>query len=162
MIIRLLKRVFKNERARGNVLVTGVIVMTLLSVLGVVLVSRMIIDSHASANRAIGTRAFYLADGGLQFARRRLMLFPINMADWDTTLSIGNGTIVVNVRQDQIRYPDYSTKPYVYRITSTATIGDATRQVEEIRVRRRFPWEGPQIINGEFLIWRETVINEEF
>lgn len=160
MIIRLLKRVFKNERARGNVLVTGVIVMTLLSVLGVVLVSRMIIDSHASANRAIGTRAFYLADGGLQFARRRLMLFPINMADWDTTLSIGNGTIDVSVRQDRIRYPTFWNRPYVYRITSTATIGDATRQVEEIRRRKRDAAD--PTTNGEFLIWRETVINEEF
>jgi hypothetical protein len=113
---------------------------------------RMIIDAHAASKRLVSTKAFYLADGGIQYARRYLW----NGNSAETTLgpvSIGDGTVTIEITHEEIYYGSiFSTD--VYRIISTATVGPATRSVVEMRLRGGGS-------DKEFLLWQERVADEE-
>ena len=61
-----------SDDTKGNALVMGIATITLLSIFGVVMAERMIIDAHAAAKRVVATKAFYVADGGIQYGRRYL------------------------------------------------------------------------------------------
>ena len=159
MRFRLLGKILDSDDDMGNVLVMGVVTITILSIFSVVMVSRMIIDAHTSANRVLSSKAFYLADGGIQWGRRYL-------ANGDTIetdlgpISIGDGAVSVQIRRTQIRYPSSSSDDQtdVYSITSTAAVGSAIRQIEEFRYR------DPEVASGkvdkEFLLWRDAVADE--
>ncbi len=145
----------KRDNAMGNVLIIGVMVMILLSMFGVVMVGRMVVDAHTSGNRVVAAKAFYLADGGIQWGRRYLH----NGHSASTTLgptSYGEGTVTVQISRTSIRYPTvtfWGNQPNVYVITSTATVLNTTRQIEEIRYRG-----GGN--DKDFLLWREVVADE--
>lgn len=144
----------KRDSARGNVLIMGIAVITLLSMFGVVMVSRMIIDSNIAAHNVLGTQAFYLADSGIQVGRRYLWLgntASVNLG----THSIGNGTVTVQVDRTTAYYEGYDAgdRENVYRITSTATVGPTTREVEELR------WRGGGN-DKNIMFWREAVADE--
>ena len=152
---RWFKKLIGNDNTLGNVLIIGVMVMIILSLFGVTLVGRMIVDAHTSANRVVASKAFYLADGGIQWARRYLH----NGNSAATTLgpiSVGDGTVTVDIEQTRVRYPVvtfFGNRPNVYRIVSTATVGGTTRQIEELRYRG-----GGN--DKQFLLWREAVADE--
>ena len=152
---RCLKKITSDDNTLGNVLIIGVMAMIILTLFGVTLVSRMVIDAHTSANRVVATEAFYLADGGIQWGRRYLH----NGNSANTTLgpmNFGNGTVTVTVQRTSIRYPTVTllgNHPDVYIITSTATVKGTTRQIEEIRYRGGGT-------DKDFLLWREAVADE--
>ncbi len=130
---------------------TVVIVISILTMFEALMASRMIIDANATAKRLVTHRAFYLADGGIQWGRRRLSQSTSN-----TTLgpiSVGGGTLTVQNQQTTIRNTYSLTSVNVYKITSTAVVGEATRQVEEIRYRGGGT-------DKDFFHWRETVADE--
>lgn len=152
ILSRLLKEIFNNESQAGNALIAGIAVLTVLSIFGIVMSGRMIIDSKGTSKRVVTTKAFYLADGGIQLGRRYLWNGPATPAE--TTLgpySIGDGTITVDITHERIDYGGYLD---VFRIISTATVGPATRSIVEMRVRG-----GGN--NKNFLLWRERVADEE-
>lgn len=141
----------KNDSTRGNIVVTVALVVSILTMFGALMASRMIIDANASSKRLVATRAFYLADGGIQWGRKRLTISTSN-----TTLgpiSIGGGTLTVQVQQATVRNTYSLTSVDVYRITSTATVGESTRQIEELRRRGGGS-------DKDFFYWRETVVDE--
>ena len=150
-----LKRLIRKDSTMGNVLIIGIMTITILTLFGVVMVGRMVVDAHTSANRLVATKAFYLADGGIQCGRRYLH----NGNSAATTLgpfNIGEGTVTVQIERTTIRYPTVSffgNQPDVYIITSTATVLNATRQIEEIRYRGGGT-------DKDFLLWREAVADE--
>ena len=149
------KKIVGNDSTLGNVLIIGVMVMIVLSLFGVTLVGRMIVDAHTSANRVVASKAFYLADGGIQWARRYLH----NGNSAATTLGpigLGDGTVTVTIDRTSVRYPSVSffgNRPDVYRIVSTATVTGTTREIEELRYRGGGS-------DKQFLLWREAVADE--
>lgn len=120
----------------------------------------MIIDAHAASKRIVSTKAFYLADGGIQLGRRYLWHDPDSNPEASEqnplgTYSIGDGTITVYITHERIYYPGSSTED-VYRIISTATVGPATRSIVEMRIRN-----GGHSDEKDFLLWHERVADEE-
>lgn len=143
---------FRFHGSRGNVLVMGVMIISLMTVLGMAMLSRMVTDSHVSANKAIAMQSFYLADGGIQLGRRWL----VNNSSATTIgpLTIGNGTVRVTVETTTDRIGSSSSTD-VYRITSTGTVGTTSRQIIELRKRGN-----PN--NKSFLLWMEAVADQDF
>ncbi len=134
--------------SEGNVLIMGVMVISILSMFGVSMTYRMIIDSDISARLVAGNRAFYLADSGIQWGRKYLVSNSAN-----TTLGpfyIADGEVTVDIVQTTVRYPDPNTVVNIYRITSTATVGPTARIIEELRYRGGGT-------DKDFLLWREDV-----
>lgn len=151
-MLHLLRNVFAEERSRGNTLVAAVLVVSVMSMFGGGMVARMIMDSNSSAQKVVSERAFYLADSGIQWARKYLA----NGNSAATTLgplNIGSGTVTVVIQQTTIRYTYSLTSISVYKITSTATVGNTTRVVEEMRRRGGGT-------DKDFFLWREAVANE--
>jgi len=143
----------REERTRGNALVAAVLVVSIISMFGAIMTGRMIVDANVSAQKLVATRAFYLADSGVQWARRYLA----NGNSAATTLgplSIGGGTVTVVLTQTTIRYTYDLTSTDVYKIVSTATVGNTTRVVEELRRR------GGGGSDKDFFMWRESVADE--
>ena len=135
-------------RSEGNVLIMGVMVISILSMFGVAMTYRMIVDADISARLVAGNKAFYLADSGIQWGRKYLVS---NSAA--TTLGpfyIGDGDVTVEIEQTTALYPDDATSVNIYRITSTAVVGPTTRIVEELRYRGGGT-------DKDFLLWREDV-----
>jgi len=129
-------------------LITGVIMLSFLTLYGAVLMARMILDADSSARRLITTRSLYLAEGGIQWGRKYLTnntsattLGPINYA---------GGRLTVVIEQGSVRYPNYNTSTNVYRITATAEVGETRRVIEEVRYRGGGS-------NKQLMYWREAV-----
>ncbi|MFH0766427.1 MAG: hypothetical protein V2A61_08430, partial [Calditrichota bacterium] len=122
--------------------------ISLLTMFGAVMLNRMVIDSNISAKKVLGTQAFYLADAGIQMGRRYLKFN--STATTIGPLSIGSGTLTIQVQLTQVAIGSFSDKTNVYRILSTATVGPTTRQIEEIRSRP----------NKVFVMWHENVADE--
>jgi len=141
-----------DERERGNALVAAVLTVSIISMFGAIMMGRMIIDANASAQKLVGTRAFYLADSGIQLGRKYLA----NGSSAATTLgplTIGSGTVTVAIAQTSIDYTSSLNNVDVYRITSTAVVGNTTRVVEELRRRGGGT-------DKDFFMWHETVADE--
>ncbi len=122
-----------SDSTHGNVLITVIIVVTIMTVFGGVMVSRMILDAHAAVRMLNATRAYDLADSGIEWGLRYLTISTSN-----TTLgalSIGGGSVTVSVQQTTVYYTSSLTSTDVYQITSTATVANCTRQIEELRYR---------------------------
>jgi len=136
------------QNSSGNVLIMGVIVVLILSMLGVVMNYRMIVDADISSRLVVGNRAFYLADSGIQWGRRYLLnnSAPTTLGP----LSIAGGEVTVEIINFSVRYPDPNTQFNLYLITSTASVGPTTRIIEELRYRGGFT-------DKDFLLWREDV-----
>ena len=118
----------------------------------------MIIDAHAASKRVVSTKAFYLADGGIQLGRRYLWHDPDpnpEAAEREPlgTYSIGDGTVTVYITHERIDYGGYTN---VYRIISTATVGPATRSIVEMRKRN-----GGGGDEKDFMLWQERVADED-
>jgi len=150
VILKTYLRLFYRSQ-KGNILLSAVIVMIILSMFGGIMVSRTIVDSSASAKKLIATRAFYLADAGIQWARKYLVtntaattLGPINY---------GGGTLTVKIEQTSIYLTYNLNNISVYKFTSTAIVGNTTRVIEEMRYRGGGS-------DKDFILWREVVTNE--
>ena len=153
MISRLLNKFFTSDSQAGSALIAGIATLTVLSIFGVVMSGRMIIDAKAASKRVVTTKAFYLADGGIQWGRRYLWN---GNTDPDTLgpVSVGDGTVTVIITREKIYYSSMWSSTDVYRIISTATVGPATRSIVEMRYRG-----GGN--NKNFLLWRERVADED-
>lgn len=153
MLSGLLKKLAANENTMGNALVAGILAITLLSIFGVVLAERMIIDAHAAAKRITSTKAFYAADAGVQVGRRWLCL---NKGNKDSPplgpYTIGQGSVTTYVEKARANY--FLDNLKVFRITSVGTAGEATRGILELR------WNKGEL-KKEFLLWREFVVDED-
>jgi Tfp pilus assembly protein PilX len=152
-----MKRRF-SDSARGNVMIMGVAVISLLSMFGVVLTSRMVVDANTSGKRINGSQAFYLSDAGIQWGRKYLK----NGGTANTTLgplSLGTGTVTVTVRQEQDFWLDWhlAAQTDVYEIISTAQVGNAQRQIMEIRKRGA----GGGYADKQYMAWREDA-NDDY
>jgi len=145
------RHLFTGESAGGNVLITVVLVISILTMFGALMASRMIIDANATSKRLVTHRAFYLADGGIQWGRKRLAINTGNITLGP--ISIGGGTLTVSVQQTTIQNTSSLNDVNVYKITSTAVVGESTRQVEEIRYRGGGT-------DKDFMYWHETVVDE--
>jgi len=150
LISRLLNRFFTSDKQAGSALVAGIAVLSVLSIFGVVMSGRMIIDAKSTSKRVVASKAFYLADGGIQWGRRYLWN---GNTDPDTLgpVSIGDGVITVEIDTVEI---NYGGNQNIYRITSTATVGPTTRSIVEMRHRGGAS-------DKQFLLWRERVADEE-
>ena len=140
------------DNARGNVMIMGVAVLSLLSMFGVVLTSRMVVDANTSGKRVNGSKAFYLSDAGIQWGRRYLK----NGGTANTTLgpmALGGGTVTVTVRQESRYWLDWhaAAQTNVYEIISTASVGGTSRRTMEWRKRGA----GGGFANKQFMTWRE-------
>ena len=144
------KKVIANtsDGSQGNVLIMGVMVISILSMFGVSMTYRMIVDADISARLVSGNKALFLADSGIQWGRKYLVS---NSAA--TTLGpfyIGDGEVNVEVELTTALYPDENTSENVYRITSTAIVEPTTRIIVELRYRGGGT-------DKDFLLWREDV-----
>lgn len=135
----------------GNVMIMGVILVALLTMFGSAMLSKMIVDSNISALKISGAKAFYLADSGIQLGRRYLVFNSGNRSFGP--LSIGQGSVTVVVEKTREYYPDRWSRKDVYKITSTATVGETTREVMELRYRGGWA-------DKDFMLWRENVASE--
>ncbi len=135
----------------GNVMIMGVLLASLLAMFGSVMLSRMIVDADISARKISGSKAFYLADSGIQLGRRYLVFSNSNTSFGP--LDIGAGSLTVEIERTTAYYPNADDEENVYRITSTATVGNTTRQVMELRYRGGGD-------DKDFMLWRENVADE--
>ncbi len=143
----LIKRILSKARSeRGIILITGVMMLSFLGLFGSVILSRMITDSDASMRRVVTARAFYLADAGIQWGRKRLV--TTTTAGTLGPITIGSGTIQVEITQTSIRVGNQNKN--VYRLESTGTVGQSIRVIEEFRYRGGGT-------DKQFLLWREVV-----
>jgi hypothetical protein len=152
-LLRFPKKVHE-DGTRGNALVTAVIVVSIMSMFGSLITSRMILNANSSAKQLVGNRAYYLAESGIEWALKYMK----NGSTANITLgpySIGGGTVTVVFRQTTIDYSSALTNTDVYQITSTATIGGTTRVIEELRSRG-----GAN--DKHFYYYREVVDSEDF
>ena len=148
-----LKKILKHDNSHGNMLLVGVMVVTLLSMFGVTLVSRMVTDAHAAGRKVTISRAFYLADAGIQYGRRYLALGntaattlgPVNLA---------GGVFTVNIERTDERIGSYWNNEDVYKITSIAAVGPSTQEIVELRHR------GGGGVDKEFRVWWQSVGDE--
>jgi hypothetical protein len=128
------------------ILLTGVMMLSFLGLFGSVILSRMITDADASMRRVVTARAFYLADAGIQWGRKRLV--TSSSATTLGPITVGSGTITVVISQTSIKLGNANTN--VYRIESTGEVGESTRVIEELRYRGGGT-------DKDFLLWREVV-----
>lgn len=136
---------------RGNVLLMVVMLMVVFSVFGAAIASRFLVDAHITAQEINSTRAFYLAESGIQWARRYL----VNNSN-STTLgpvSLGGGTVRVQIIQTTLVWPRWGNNYSVYQIVSTGTVGNAKRTIEEFRARG-----GSH--DKKLIFWREVVSSQ--
>ncbi|NQU06516.1 MAG: hypothetical protein HQ568_10515 [Calditrichaeota bacterium] len=108
-------------------------------------------DSNISARAIHGNRAFYLANSGIQWGRAYLSYYDDEV--FLGPFEIGGGTIMVEISHLEIDYPNVFNRIDVYRIFSTALVGESERQVVEFRSREPGT-------DGDFLFWRETVSHQ--
>jgi hypothetical protein len=141
----------KPDSAAGNILITAVLIISILSMFGAVMSARMISDADATARYVNGNKAFFLADAGVQWARRYLVGSTANKTFGPAT--VGGGRVTVQIQQDNIYTSSGMADQDIYRITSTATVGNTTRQVEEFRYRG-----GAN--DKDFMLWRENTADE--
>jgi len=141
----------------GNVMIMGVMAITLLSVFGVTLVSRMIVDSNAAAKRINASQAFYLADAGIQLTRRYLKNGFTADTTWNN-IPLGAGTYTVVFNDTTVYWMGNGGGDTlrVYQTISTGTVGCATRRI--IELRKRVTEVG--FNDKQFITWREDVQNE--
>lgn len=142
----------------GNVMVMGVMVISLLTMFGVVMTSRMVIDANITGKRINATRAFYMAESGVQWARRYLVLNTPGSSVSLGTMTLPGGSVSVQIQRTTIYYLGYlnTDEKMVYQIVATASSGEATRQIEEYR--RRGTWTPVK----KFEFWREAVVDENY
>jgi len=154
-----MKRRF-SDSARGNVMIMGVAVISLLSMFGVVLTSRMVVDANTSGKRINGSQAFYLADAGIQWGRRYLKNSGSPAADTTlNSMSLGAGTVTVTVQQEQDFWLDWHLAAQIntYEILSTAQVGGTQRRIMELRKRGA----GGGYTDKQYLAWREDA-NDDY
>jgi len=147
-----LRKLFDDEHTKGNALVAAILVVSVITMFGAVMTGRMIVDANVSAQKVVGYRCFYLADSGIQLGRKYLA----NGSSAATTLgpfTIGAGSVTVRIEQTSVDHTSSLTNVDVYRITSTATLGNTTRQVEELRRRGGGT-------DKDFFMYHETVADE--
>ena len=150
-----LKKILKHDNSYGSMLLVSLMVVTLLAIFGVTIVSRMVIDAHAAGRKVTISRAFYLADGGIQYGRRYLALGN-TAATTIGPINLAGGTFTVNIEETQERIGVYTNNEYVYKITSTATVGPSTQEIVELR-HRNPPGGG---VEKEFRVWWQSVGDE--
>ena len=141
----------KPDSTAGNILITAVLIISILSMFGAVMSARMISDADATARYINANKAFYLADAGVQWARRYLVTTTVNKTFGPAT--VGGGRVTVQITQDNVYTSSGLANQDIYRITSTATVGNTTRQVEEFRYRGGGT-------DKDFMFWRENVADE--
>ncbi len=152
-----LKKILKHDNSYGNMLLVGVMVVTLLSMFGITLVSRMVTDAHAAGRKVTISRAFYLADAGIQYGRKYLAVTPSATVPVITTLgpvNLAGGSVTVVIRKTREYINSYWIKKNVYKITSTATVGPSTQEIVELRHR------GGGGVDKEFRVWWQSVGDE--
>ncbi len=149
-----LKKILKHDNSYGNMLLVGVMVVTLLSMFGITLVSRMVTDAHAAGRKVTISRAFYLADAGIQYGRRYLTFGNNPSATTIGPINLAGGTVTVNIERTEERIGSYWNNERVYKITSTATVGPSTQVIVELRHR------GGGGVNKEFRVWWQSVGDE--
>ncbi len=151
---KVIKKILSNDNSLGNVLITGVVVMTMLSMFGLTLVARMVVDSNVSAMRVVGTKSYYLSEAGVNMGRRYLWLG--NTADQTlgpVALGEGSFTVEIDATTARIYGSGFFDREDIYRITSTATVGPTSRQIEELR------WRGGGN-DKNFILYREDPQDE--
>jgi Tfp pilus assembly protein PilX len=137
-----------SQSSKGNVLIMGVMVISILSMFGVSMTYRMIVDADISARLVSGNKALYLADSGIQWGRKYLL--NNSAATTLGPLSIGDGEVTVVITRTTALYPDENTSINIYRTTSTAVVEPTTRIIEELRYRGGG-------VDKDFLLWREDI-----
>ena len=129
----------------------GVAVISILSIFGVAMTHRMIVDSDVTARMVAGRRSFFLADAGIQWGRCYLV-----SNNQEITLGpffIAGGEVVVTIAHSTVNYPDDNTPVSVYRIISSAAVGPTMRIVEELRFRGG-------LTDKTFFLWREDTASD--
>jgi Tfp pilus assembly protein PilX len=128
-------------RGQGGFSVLVVIfVMLVLSVIGYSLTNMMVAKQKSVPVTAQSSRAFYMAEGGLDWAGKYLSRLPPD--EWyclstpadDATLNLGNGSFEVTFDQ----YSSDATYEYI-TVASTGYYGDGKRTVA-MRFQRELPF----------------------
>jgi len=145
------KTIRRLKTERGSILVTGIIMLSFLSLYGAAMMSRMIVDANSSARKVNASKAYYIAEAGIQWGRKYLVansndisLGPINFA---------SGTLTVAIIRETIKLNAPNNNQQVYRILSTAVLGETSRRIEELRYRGGG-------LEKQFLLYREDIEGE--
>ncbi|KKM10858.1 hypothetical protein SY88_11435 [Clostridiales bacterium PH28_bin88] len=105
---------------RGHALVTAVVTLTILVTIGTGLLTLTATEKKISVNSAKSAKAFYLAEGGLNYAIANLS----NNRSWrvtSQTINIGEGSFTLKVEN--------GSSPESVKATSKGTVGNVTRTV---------------------------------
>ncbi len=133
---------------RGSILVVGIIMLSFLMLYGAAIMSRMIVDSKASAYKVNAAKAYYIAEAGINWGRKYLVsntsetvLGPITFA---------GGTLTVAITRESARINSANNNVQIYRILSTSVLCETGRRIEELRYRGG-------AYNKRLILFREAV-----
>jgi hypothetical protein len=126
---------------KGVALVTGLLMLVLLTAMGIALTNASIVEIWLSSNYRTTKQAFYAAEAGVQDGISRIVSGAIvdtaqNSTTWNSGISYSstnftNSFSITHWVVNNIVATTSSGNPY-YKITSTGTSGAATRTVEAV------------------------------
>jgi Tfp pilus assembly protein PilX len=116
----------------GFALVTGLVILVLLTAIGTYAINMTEIDQSLAANLKSSKQAFYLADAGIEWGRQQVRAstdIPPLPANSTRTLSSGSYTVNFTIT------PTTPAFAYTVAMQSVGTIGNASKTVQAVVTR---------------------------
>jgi Tfp pilus assembly protein PilX len=136
------------QNESGVALVTGLVIMVLLTAIGTYAIHVTEIDQTIAGNLKASKQAFYLADAGLQWGKahvRNSTAIPPETVGSSFTQTLGSGTMTISfLAQD----PAGIAMQYTVAIRATGTIGQATRTVDALVTKTYALSDAPIALRG--------------
>jgi len=132
----------------GVALVTGLVIMVLLTAIGTYAIHITEIDQTIAGNLKASKQAFYLADAGYQWGKahvRNSTAIPPETVGSSFTQTLGSGTMTITfLAQD----PAGIAMQYTVAIRATGTLGQATRTIDALVTKTYALGDAPIAIRG--------------
>jgi Tfp pilus assembly protein PilX len=122
------------ENESGVALVTGLVIMVLLTAIGTYAIHMTEIDETLSGNLKTSKQAFYLAEAGLEWGKQRIRastVVPLVLANSTQSLGPGSFTVTFQITPPN---PDFT---YTVALASEGTVGTASKTLEAV-VRKTY------------------------
>jgi Tfp pilus assembly protein PilX len=142
--MRLTLSYLKNDS--GIALITGLIIMVLLTAIGTYAINMTEIDQTLSANFKASKQAFYLAEAGIERGRQQILTSAaIPPAPTSATQSLDTGSYTVTFPSIM---PQGAAWQYRITVTSTGSIGEASKVLQALVTKTYDPSDAAIAMRG--------------
>jgi Tfp pilus assembly protein PilX len=135
------------QNESGVALVTGLVIMVLLTAIGTYAIHMTEIDQTLAGNLKTSKQAFYLADAGFQWGKAHVRNSPTTPPETvgsSFTQTLGTGTMTITFPAQN----SLTAGQYTVAIRATGSIGNATRTIDGLVTKTYVPGDAPIALRG--------------